>query len=165
MTPVTVRPPAVITSAIALGSTESHSSTIASRVSPSAASRSQLGDQVLAQGAARAVVDEGGLTGGEDAGASLIVRTTVPAYGRCEVVVEYDAAGDVGEQPGDGRPAGVGVQPADDRDGEARAPERAGQPGRQAVARSPVRRPSCFPYRRSKRSTRPAVSRTRAVPV
>ena len=51
---------------------------------------------------------------------------------------------DVGEQPPDGRLAGVGVQPADDHDGEH-------QP--------------FFPYRRSKRSTRPAVSRTRAVPV
>jgi hypothetical protein len=61
--------------------------------------------------------------------------------------VEDDAAGDVVQEVGDSRSAGVGVQAADDHDGEVGH----GQ--------------SCFPYRRSKRSTRPAVSRTRAVPV
>ncbi len=61
--------------------------------------------------------------------------------------MEYDAAGDVVEEAGDGRSAGLGVQAGDDRDGEV------------------GHRQACFPYRRSKRSTRPAVSRTRAVPV
>ncbi len=66
--------------------------------------------------------------------------------------MEDDAAGHIGEEPGHGRPAGVGVQTSDDHHGQVRAPV-------------PAHAPPRFPYRRSKRSTRPAVSRTRAVPV
>ncbi len=111
----------------------------------------QLRDQVLAQGAAGTVVDQRRLPRVEDAGGVPDGPYDRAGRGRGEVVVEGDAAGDVGEQSRHGGPAGVGVQPADDHDGET---------GRGSHRRQPF-----FPYRRSKRSTRPAVSRTRAVPV
>ncbi len=104
----------------------------------------QLRHQVLAQGAAGAVVDEGRLGGGARAIGVADRPYDGAGDGRGEVVVERDTAGHLDEQPVDGGPAGVGVQSADDHDGEH-------QP--------------CPPYRRSKRSTRPAVSSTRAVPV
>jgi hypothetical protein len=111
----------------------------------------QLRHQVLAQGTAGTVVDERRLPRVQDAGGVPDGPYDRAGRGRRQVVVERDAAGHVGEQPGHGRPAGVGVQPADDHDGEPRRDSHGGQP--------------FFPYRRSKRSTRPAVSRTRAVPV
>lgn len=61
--------------------------------------------------------------------------------------MERDAAGDRGEQFLDGGPARLRVQAADDR------------------YQQPGHRPPRFPKRRSKRSTRPAVSSTRALPV
>lgn len=119
----------------------------------------EFGDQVLAQGAARAVVDQRGLAlvpyaqGVADRAADRSLRG-----GARQVVVEGDAAGDGAQQPLHHGPAGVGVQPADDRDGQLltghAAPDRRSEPSW---------RPD--PYRRSKRSTRPAVSITRALPV
>ncbi|CAM5276612.1 hypothetical protein SCYAM73S_03739 [Streptomyces cyaneofuscatus] len=112
----------------------------------------QLGDQVLPQRAARAVVDQGCLAGGQLPGG-------VPqgaAYGsvgrRGQVVVERDAVRNPGEQRLHHLVPHLRVQPADDDDGQF----------------APLflrHRASPRPYRRSKRSTRPAVSRTRAVPV
>lgn len=84
----------------------------------------QLGYQILAQGAAGAVVDQWRLTGGEDAGGVADGPYDGARRGRREVVVEDDAAGDVGEQACDRRPAGIDVQPADDHDRQAHAPPR-----------------------------------------
>lgn len=104
----------------------------------------QLRYEVLAQGAAGAVVDQRRLAGPDGAG-GIAHGAPYGALARGgEVVVQGDTAGHGGEQFFDGGPAGVGMEPADDDDGQGHG---------------------LLPYRRSKRSTRPAVSRTRAVPV
>ncbi|GAA3072276.1 hypothetical protein GCM10020254_15120 [Streptomyces goshikiensis] len=104
----------------------------------------QLGDEVLAQCAAGAVVDEGRLAPGQLARGVAHHAQDRALRCRGQVVVEGDAAGDGVQQALDDFLAGVRVEPADDDDGQGH---------------------DVLPYRRWKRSTRPAVSRTRAVPV
>ncbi len=91
----------------------------------------QLGHEVLAQGAARAVVDQRRLSAGEHAGGVPDgAEDRAALSGGGQVVVERHAARDGGQEPFDGGPAGVGVQPADDRDGQ-------GDGGHQRTPRCP----------------------------
>ncbi len=78
----------------------------------------QFRDEVLAQRAARAVVDERGLAPGQLA-RGVAHQAPYGAVGRRgQVVVEGDAAGHGGEQFPHRAPAGVRVEPADDDDGQ-----------------------------------------------
>ncbi|GAA1909203.1 hypothetical protein GCM10009837_36810 [Streptomyces durmitorensis] len=76
----------------------------------------ELGHQILAQGAARTVVDQRRLTGGEHSGGVAHRTYDRAVHGRRQVVVERHAPRDSGEEPLDGLLAGVGVQSADDGD-------------------------------------------------
>ncbi len=107
----------------------------------------QFRHQVLAQGAAGAVVDEGRLGGGHDSGGVADRTDDGAGGGRRQVVVEYDAVGDVGEQLGDCRLAGVGVEAGDDHDREfghlvrpaSRSGARSARRGRRCPGRGPCR--------------------------
>ncbi|KPH96924.1 hypothetical protein OK006_1626 [Actinobacteria bacterium OK006] len=80
----------------------------------------QLRHQILAQGAARAVVDERGLARRHDSGGVPDRTDDCARRGRRQVVVEGDAVGNVGEQPCDGGLPRIRVQAADDHDAEMR---------------------------------------------
>ncbi len=76
----------------------------------------QLGQQVFAQRAAGAVVDQRGLVPGQFA-RSVTHQAPDRARGRCgQVVVECDAARHGVQQAVHDLPAGVGVEPSDDDD-------------------------------------------------
>ncbi len=78
----------------------------------------QLGNQVLPQGAAGAVVDQRGVARAQLPGAVAHGSPHGAGDGRGQVVVEGDAPLDRAQQLLDGRAPGVGVQSGDDRDGQ-----------------------------------------------
>lgn len=77
----------------------------------------QFGDQVLAQRAAGAVVDQGRVAEGRFAAG--VAHAAAYGAGRSggQVVVQGDAAGHLAQQLPDGLAPGVGVQPGDDHHG------------------------------------------------
>ncbi|GAA1344478.1 hypothetical protein GCM10009647_088960 [Streptomyces sanglieri] len=81
----------------------------------------QLRHQVLAQRTAGAVVDERGLPVRQLARRVADEAPYGALGGRGQIVVERDAAGDGVQQPVHGLPARVGVEPADDHDGQPAA--------------------------------------------
>lgn len=83
----------------------------------------QLRHQVLAQRAAGAVVDEQGLSARQFARRVADEAPHGCLGGRGQIVVERDAAGDGAQQSFHHLSARVGVEPADDEDGQPAGPD------------------------------------------